>query len=220
MLPRERRSQSAPLSTRPAKTACNIIISIETIKDSYRGACPRLSLPYSSKPFIAPACANRRGSFMRAAASILSPGCNRSLRSEFPRSSWTCRRLALRSVLAVANFARVISLRMGKAGLPARQLAVTAVTSYPSSTPSFFGQPAKCDGAHTSLPIRPSEVRLATSIWRQEGYMAPKPKPARFVFTVGMVLAMALTILTITADRDLAAPSSSAVYHPQLLLLY
>ena len=50
--------------------------------------------------------------------------------------------------------------------------------------------------------------------------MAPKPEPARFVFTVGMVLAMALTILTITADRDLAAPSSSAVYHPQLLLLY
>ena len=50
--------------------------------------------------------------------------------------------------------------------------------------------------------------------------MAPKPKPARFVFTVGMVLAMALTILTITADRDLAQPSSSPIYHPQLLLLY
>ena len=46
------------------------------------------------------------------------------------------------------------------------------------------------------------------------------PKPARFVFTVGMVLAMALTILTITADRDLAAPSSSPTYHPQLLVLY
>ena len=28
--------------------------------------------------------------------------------------------------------------------------------------------------------------------------MAPKPKPARFVFTVGMALAMALTILTIS----------------------
>jgi hypothetical protein len=44
--------------------------------------------------------------------------------------------------------------------------------------------------------------------------MAPKsrPKPARFLFTVGMVLAMALTILTITADRDLAA--RSAIYHP------
>jgi hypothetical protein len=41
--------------------------------------------------------------------------------------------------------------------------------------------------------------------------MAPKPKPARFVFT-GMALAMALTILAITADRDLAAPTSSAVY--------
>ena len=40
--------------------------------------------------------------------------------------------------------------------------------------------------------------------------MAPKPKPARFVFTVGMALAMALTILAITADRDLASPTSSA----------
>jgi hypothetical protein len=43
--------------------------------------------------------------------------------------------------------------------------------------------------------------------------MAPKsrPKPARFVFTVGMVLAMTLTILTITADRDLAALSASPI---------
>jgi hypothetical protein len=50
--------------------------------------------------------------------------------------------------------------------------------------------------------------------------MAPKPKPARF--TVGMVLAMALTILAVMtwANSDLAAPSSSAIYHPQLLLLY
>jgi len=57
----------------------------------------------------------------------------------------------------------------------------------------------------------------------QEGYMAPKPEPARFVFTVftvGMVLVMALTILTITADRDLAAPSAPPIYHPQLPLLY
>jgi hypothetical protein len=50
--------------------------------------------------------------------------------------------------------------------------------------------------------------------------MAPKPKPARLVFTAGMVLAMALTILTIMVDRDLAAPSASPIYHPQLLLLY
>jgi len=50
--------------------------------------------------------------------------------------------------------------------------------------------------------------------------MAPKPKSARF--TVGMVLAMALTILAVMtwADRDLAAPSSSSIYHPQLLVLY
>ena len=50
--------------------------------------------------------------------------------------------------------------------------------------------------------------------------MAPKPKSARSVFAFGMALATALIILTITADRDLAAPSSSAVYHPQLLPLY
>ena len=49
--------------------------------------------------------------------------------------------------------------------------------------------------------------------------MAPKPKPARF--TVGMVLAMALTILAVMTDRDWAAPSSSSpIYHPQLPLLY
>jgi hypothetical protein len=50
--------------------------------------------------------------------------------------------------------------------------------------------------------------------------MAPKPKPVRFVFTVGMVLAMALTILTITSDRDFAQPSASPIYRPELLLLY
>jgi hypothetical protein len=50
--------------------------------------------------------------------------------------------------------------------------------------------------------------------------MAPKPKPARF--TVGMLLAIALTILVVMtwADRDLAAPSSSLIYHPQLLVSY
>ena len=47
--------------------------------------------------------------------------------------------------------------------------------------------------------------------------MAPKPKPARFVFTVGMVLAITLTFLTV---MTWAAPSSSPIYHPQLLLLY
>ena len=52
--------------------------------------------------------------------------------------------------------------------------------------------------------------------------MAPKPKPklAEFVFAVGMVLAMALTILVAMTDRDLAQPSASPIYHPQLLLLY
>ena len=51
--------------------------------------------------------------------------------------------------------------------------------------------------------------------------MAPKPKPARLVFAVGMVLAMALTILAVMTDPDWAAPSSSSpIYHPQLALLY
>jgi hypothetical protein len=48
----------------------------------------------------------------------------------------------------------------------------------------------------------------------------PKPKPARFVFIVGMILAVALTILTIMVDRDLAAPSAALIYRPELPLLY
>jgi hypothetical protein len=48
--------------------------------------------------------------------------------------------------------------------------------------------------------------------------MAPKPKPA-IEFTAGMVLAIALTILVVMTWAA-AAPSSSAIYHPQLLLLY
>src|SRR5262249_19499176 len=48
--------------------------------------------------------------------------------------------------------------------------------------------------------------------------MAPKPKPA-IEFTAGMVLAIALTILVVMTWA-VAAPSSSAIYHPQLLLLY
>src|SRR5262245_47435321 len=71
----------------------------------------------------------------------------------------------------------------------------------------------------SSFQFAPLKSGVATSIWRQEGYMAPKPKPASFEFTVGMVLAMALTILVVMTWA-VAAPSSSPVYHPQLLLLY
>jgi hypothetical protein len=49
--------------------------------------------------------------------------------------------------------------------------------------------------------------------------MAPKPEPARLAYVFGMVLAVAAIILAITT-RNLAAPSSSPIYHPQLLLLY
>jgi hypothetical protein len=45
--------------------------------------------------------------------------------------------------------------------------------------------------------------------------MAPKPKPARFVFAVGMALTMVAAM-----TWALAQPASSPIYHPQLLLLY
>jgi hypothetical protein len=45
--------------------------------------------------------------------------------------------------------------------------------------------------------------------------MAPKPKPARFAFTVGMALTI-LAVMTWTV----AALSESPIYQPQLLLLY
>jgi len=49
--------------------------------------------------------------------------------------------------------------------------------------------------------------------------MAPKPEAARLAYVFGIVLAVAAIILAITTP-DLAAPSSSPVYHPQLPLLY
>jgi len=49
--------------------------------------------------------------------------------------------------------------------------------------------------------------------------MAPKPEPTRLAYVFGMVLAVAAIILAITT-RNLAAPSSSPIYHPQLVLLY
>src|SRR5262249_40299408 len=64
------------------------------------------------------------------------------------------------------------------------------------------------DLAQGLFQIAPLKSGVATSIWRQEGYMAPIPKPARFEFTVGMVLAMALTILVVMTWA-VAAPSSS-----------
>ena len=49
--------------------------------------------------------------------------------------------------------------------------------------------------------------------------MAPKPEPARLAYVFGMVLAVAAIILAITTP-DLAAPSSSPIFGPQLPLLY
>jgi hypothetical protein len=49
--------------------------------------------------------------------------------------------------------------------------------------------------------------------------MAPKPEPARLAYVFGIVLAMAAIILAITT-HDLAPPTSSPIYHPQLVLVY
>ena len=34
---------------------------------------------------------------------------------------------------------------------------------------AFFGQPAKCEVAHTSFRLAPLKSGMTTSIWRQEG---------------------------------------------------
>ncbi len=44
-------------------------------------------------------------------------------------------------------------------------------------------------------------------------------QPHRLAYVFGMVLAVAAIILAITTP-NLAAPSSSAIYHPQLVILY
>ena len=44
-------------------------------------------------------------------------------------------------------------------------------------------------------------------------------QPHRLEFTVGMVLAMALTILVVMTGA-VASPSASLIYRPELLLLY
>jgi hypothetical protein len=49
--------------------------------------------------------------------------------------------------------------------------------------------------------------------------MAPKPTAARLAYVFGMVLAVAAIILGITT-RNLAAPSASLIYRPDLPLLY
>ena len=49
--------------------------------------------------------------------------------------------------------------------------------------------------------------------------MASKLEPARLAYVFGTVLAVAAIILAITT-ANLAAPSSSPIYQPQLLLLY
>jgi hypothetical protein len=49
--------------------------------------------------------------------------------------------------------------------------------------------------------------------------MAPKPTSARLAYVFGMVFAVAAIILGITT-HNLAAPSASLIYSPELPLLY
>src|SRR5262249_4706976 len=55
---------------------------------------------------------------------------------------------------------------------------------------AFFGHQRSVKWLTHLFRLAPLKSAIATSIWRQEGYMAPKPKPPSFVFPVGMVLAM------------------------------
>jgi len=81
---------------------------------------------------------------------------------------------------------------------------------------------SKCEVAHASLPIRPS--KSPADRYKGTGTKVPEPrgeqmapKPARFVFAVGM----ALTILAaMTSAKVEPSPLIYPVYQPQLLLLY
>src|SRR5215831_841934 len=87
---------------------------------------------------------------------------------------------------------------------------------------AFFGQPAKCEVAHTSFRLAPLKSGMATSVWWPGGdTMAPKPEPAGLAYVFGIVLAVA-AILAIMGwvNRYWAAPSSSPIYHPQHLIVY
>src|SRR5215813_10924608 len=73
--------------------------------------------------------------------------------------------------------------------------------------------------AHTSFRFSPSKVRHGDIYLAPGGdTMAPKPERARLAYIFGIVLAIAVTIPAITTL--LAMPSSSPIYHPQVLLLY
>src|SRR5262249_39954827 len=63
--------------------------------------------------------------------------------------------------------------------------------------------------------VRCSDIYLSPG-----GVHGTETKTVMFEFTVGKVLAMALSILVVVMTWAVAAPSSSAIYHPQLLLLY
>ena len=69
------------------------------------------------------------------------------------------------------------------------------------------------------LKVRQTGTRTGTGTKIPERNMAPKPASARFAYVFGMVLAVAAIILGITT-RNLAAPSASVIYRPDLPLLY
>src|SRR5262245_36991651 len=103
-----------------------------------------------------------------------------------------------------------------RCAIPNSAARTRIVSGHPRPYPHHFLDNQRSVKQLTHLcRFRSLKSGIATSIWRQEGYMAPKPKPARLVFAVGM----ALTILGVMTWA-VAAPSTSSIYHPQLLLLY
>ena len=79
---------------------------------------------------------------------------------------------------------------------------------------AFFGQPPKCEVAHTSFRLAPPKVRQGdiylARIWRaKRGHMA------LILAIVGIGLAMALTLLT-----AMTWATAWPAFHPVLMLVY
>ena len=89
---------------------------------------------------------------------------------------------------------------------------VSAVTTFFGHF-AFFGQPPKCEVAHTSFRLSPPKSDRATSIWRaRRGHMALKLAK---LATVGIGLAMALTLLT-----AMTWATAWPAFRPALFLVY
>jgi len=86
--------------------------------------------------------------------------------------------------------------------------------------PCIFWTTAEVWRSSHIFPFSPSKVRHGDiCLVARRGHMAPKPEPARLAYVFGMVLAVAAIILAITTP-NLATPSWSPIFGPQLPLLY